>query len=156
MGRHAQELVQDRPGRVPGVRAPALAFEPVAAGDVERRVGVGGVHQHVGVDDDHYRPSMAWYRASRSATSTSVPPLRKVGSGGGSSRFFWERNSRRSAVSTRSDIVRPWRAASRLSCPMTVSSMFRVVFIWETIRAGMAVRQAGEQEDVMKRLWQRR
>lgn len=38
-------------------------------------------------------------------------------------------------LSTSSDIVRPWRAASRLSCAMTVSSMVRVVFIWKTISA---------------------
>jgi hypothetical protein len=29
--------------------------------------------------------------------------------------------------------VRPWRAASRFNCAMTVSSMLRVVFIWNTI-----------------------
>ena len=38
-----------------------------------------------------------------------------------------------SAVSTSSDIVRPWRAASRLSWAMTVLSMLRVVFIWLAI-----------------------
>src|SRR5208337_3239493 len=32
-----------------------------------------------------------------------------------------------------SDMVRPCRAASRLSWAMTVSSTLRVVFIWETI-----------------------
>jgi len=35
----------------------------------------------------------------------------------------------RSAVSTSSDIVRPWRAASRLSWAITVLSILRVVFI---------------------------
>ena len=39
----------------------------------------------------------------------------------------------RSAVSTRSDMVRPCLAASRLSWAMIVSSMLSVVFIWETI-----------------------
>ena len=39
----------------------------------------------------------------------------------------------RSAVSTSSDIVRPCRAASRLSSAMTVSSILSVVFIWKTI-----------------------
>src|SRR4030095_10178471 len=51
-------------------------------------------------------PSMAWCKASRSAMSTSVPPLWNVGRGGTSSRFRWDRNSPRRAVSTSSDIVR--------------------------------------------------
>ena len=37
------------------------------------------------------------------------------------------------AVSTISDMVGPWRAASRLSSAMTASSMLRVVFIQKTI-----------------------
>jgi len=65
--------------------------------------------------------------------STSVPPLRNVGRGGSFARFLDDRNSMRSAVSTSSDIVRPWRAASRLSWAMTVLSILRVVFIWLTI-----------------------
>jgi hypothetical protein len=48
-------------------------------------------------------------------------------------RFRWERRSRRSAVSTISEIVHPWRAASRLSSAMTASSMLRVVFIPKSI-----------------------
>jgi hypothetical protein len=30
-------------------------------------------------------------------------------------------------------MVRPWRAASRFNWAMTVASMLRVVFIWNTI-----------------------
>lgn len=131
---HAKKFVKDRPRRIPGISAAALAFEPFAARRMRRRVTIGRVYQDVGIDDQHYRPSMAWYRASRSATSTNVPPLWNLGRGGRSCRFFCDRNSMRSAVSTRSDIVRPWRAASRLSCAITVSSMLRVVFIWKTIQ----------------------
>jgi hypothetical protein len=46
---------------------------------------------------------MAWYRASRLATSTSVPPLRKVGRAGILPRFRCELSNRCSAVSTSSD-----------------------------------------------------
>jgi hypothetical protein len=38
--------------------------------------------EHIGVDDEHYRPSMTWYRESRFAMSTSAPPPRNVGRGG--------------------------------------------------------------------------
>jgi hypothetical protein len=48
-----QELIQDRPGDIPGVRPPSLTFEPVATGSVERRVTVGGVNQNIGIDDEH-------------------------------------------------------------------------------------------------------
>lgn len=129
----SKKFIKDRPGGVPGIGAGALTFQPTSAGNMKRRVRIGSVHQHIGIDDEHYRPSMAWYRASRSATSTNAPPLRNVGRGGIFSIFFRLRKSIRNAVSTSSDIVRPWRAASRFSCAMTVSSMFRVVFIWETI-----------------------
>jgi hypothetical protein len=37
-------------------------------------IGVGRVDEDVRVRDEHYRPSMAWYRASPSATSTRWPP----------------------------------------------------------------------------------
>src|SRR5271166_373328 len=80
-----------------------------------------------------YLPSIAWYNASRSAISTRVPPLWKTGKGSRSAVFFCARNRLRNAVSTSSDMVRPCRAASRLSWAMTVSSTLRVVFIWETI-----------------------
>jgi hypothetical protein len=59
VGRQAQKFVQNRPGRVPGIRSPALALEPVAARRVKRRVSVSSVYEHVGVDGDHYRPSIA-------------------------------------------------------------------------------------------------
>src|ERR1019366_5606467 len=126
----AQKLVKYPPGRVPGIWSRPLALEPVAAGGMKLRVGVGGINQHIGIDYKHYRPSMAWYRASRSAISTSAPPLRNDGRATIFSRLRCERSSRRSAVSTSSDMVRPWRAASRLSSAMTVSSILRVVFIW--------------------------
>src|SRR5271167_373711 len=80
-----------------------------------------------------YLPSIAWYNASRSAISTRAPPLWKTGKGGKSAVSFCARNRLRNAVSTSSDMVRPCRAASRLSWAMTVSSTLRVVFIWETI-----------------------
>src|SRR5271157_5667105 len=80
-----------------------------------------------------YLPSIAWYNASRSAISTRAPPLWKTGKGGKSAVFFCARNRLRNAVSTSSDMVRPCRAASRLSWAMTVSSTLSVVFIWETI-----------------------
>lgn len=100
---------------------------------MERGIRIGGVDEDVRVRDEHYRPSMAWYSASRSATSTRWPPLRNVGSGGRSPRLRWARNIRRSADSTSSDIVRPCRAASRLRRAITESSMFSVVFIWKNI-----------------------
>src|SRR5579863_3542253 len=65
--------------------------------------------------------------------STSSPPLLNVGKGGNGFCFRRELNISRSAVSTISDIVRPCRAASRLSSAMTVSSILRVVFIWKSI-----------------------
>src|SRR5690242_14279084 len=68
--------------------------------------------------------------------STKAPPLLKRGRGGSSTGFLWDWKRLRSAVSTRSDIVRLWRAASRLSWRITVSSMLSVVFIWKTIHQG--------------------
>lgn len=50
---HAQEFVQNRPGRIPGVWTPALAFQPVAASRVKGRIGVGRVDEHIGVDRQH-------------------------------------------------------------------------------------------------------
>ena len=50
---HPQKLVNDRPSRLPGIGSNALALEPVATGRVKERVGVGGVHQDVGVDGEH-------------------------------------------------------------------------------------------------------
>src|SRR5262249_44837340 len=35
VSRHAQELVKDRPGGIPGIRAPALAIKPSAAGGMK-------------------------------------------------------------------------------------------------------------------------
>src|SRR5437762_12402647 len=66
--------------------------------------------------------------------STCAPPLRKDGSGGSVSRRRGDCRNNRSAVSTSSDIVRPCRAASRLSLAMTVASILSVVFIWLTIQ----------------------
>ena len=59
MGRHTQELIQDRPGSIPGLWPPSLALEPLTAGSVEGRVLVSGVHQDIGVNKKHYRPSIA-------------------------------------------------------------------------------------------------
>src|SRR5262249_54177089 len=52
------------------------------------------------------------------------------------SRFFrCKRSSRRRADSTKSDMVRPCRAASRRRSTMTlIASMLRVVFIWLYVR----------------------
>ena len=75
MGSHAQELVKNRPSRIPCIRATTPMFKPTEAGCMIRRVFVSSIHQYIGIDDEHYRPSMAWYSASRSAISTSVPPL---------------------------------------------------------------------------------
>src|SRR5262249_15190088 len=87
VGCYAQKLIEDRPSGVPCIRSRPLAFEPVAAGGMKLRIHIGGVDQHIGVDGEHYRPSMAWYRASRSAISTSAPPLRNFGRAGILPRF---------------------------------------------------------------------
>jgi hypothetical protein len=60
VGGHAQELVQDRPSGIPGIGTPPLVLKPIAACGMKRRVFVGSVYEHIGVDDQHYRPSMAW------------------------------------------------------------------------------------------------
>ena len=65
--------------------------------------------------------------------STSGPALLNVGKGGSSRRLFCDRNKRRRAVSTNSDMVHPRRAASCLRSVMIESSMFSVVFICFTI-----------------------
>jgi hypothetical protein len=57
---HSEELIKDRPGRIPRVRAPSLAFQPAAAAGVKWRITVSGVHEDVRIDNEHYRPSMAW------------------------------------------------------------------------------------------------
>lgn len=53
MSRDAQELVQNRPGRVPGIRAYTLTGKPSAARFMELGVNIGGVHQHIGVHEQH-------------------------------------------------------------------------------------------------------
>jgi hypothetical protein len=40
----------DAPGRVPGIRPRALAFEPIAARSMELRIDVSGIDQHIGID----------------------------------------------------------------------------------------------------------
>ena len=57
---NAQEFVQNGPSRVPGIRAHSLAFEPVSARGIKRGIMVGSIYQHIGVDDEHHRPSIAW------------------------------------------------------------------------------------------------
>jgi hypothetical protein len=53
-----------------------LHLQPVARLYVQGGIRVCGVDQNIGVDHKQaYRPSIAWYSASRSATSTSAPPL---------------------------------------------------------------------------------
>lgn len=59
VGGDAQELIQDRPSRVPGIGPQPLPFKPESTGPMKLRVNIGRVHQNVGVDDEHYRPSMA-------------------------------------------------------------------------------------------------
>jgi len=74
---HAQELVNDRPCCVPRIRQTSLTLKPRPRFGMPWRIRVSSVDQNVRVDDKHlaYRPSMAWYRASRSAISTIAPPL---------------------------------------------------------------------------------
>jgi hypothetical protein len=50
---HAQKLIKYSPGRLPGIWPPALAFEPVAARDMELGVNISGINQHVGIDNKH-------------------------------------------------------------------------------------------------------
>jgi len=42
------ETRRGSPGGVPGIRSRPLAFEPIAAGAMKLRVGIGGVNQHIG------------------------------------------------------------------------------------------------------------
>lgn len=59
VGYHAEEFVHYSPGRVPGRgQAPPFLDASSAAG-MKRGVLVGRVHEDVGVDDEHQRPSMA-------------------------------------------------------------------------------------------------
>jgi hypothetical protein len=41
-GGYAQKLIEDSPGRVPGIRPRALAFEPIAARSMELGVNISG------------------------------------------------------------------------------------------------------------------
>ena len=50
---YAQKLIEDSPGRVPGIRPRALAFEPIAARTMELGVNISGIDQHIGVDRKH-------------------------------------------------------------------------------------------------------
>src|ERR1700735_1358198 len=133
MGQHAQKFIDDRPSNKPRVRTPPLPLQPLIARAVKLRMLVGSVHQDIGVNDENFfssraqysrrsrSPSSTSYSALRSATSIKKPPLLNVGSGGsfGRLRLAWKNS--RSAVSISSDMVRPCRAASRLSSAMTVS-----------------------------------
>ena len=74
---HAQELVKDRPCGVPRIRqtsfdarATRALWHAMANPRQQRRPECSRRRQALG-----YRPSMAWYRASRSAISTIAPPL---------------------------------------------------------------------------------
>jgi len=133
MRHHAEKLVADAPGEIPGAVSGAPLFDERAAPRVFRRTFVCGIDEDVRVDHEHQRPSIARYRASRSARSASAPPLLKLGRGESSTASGRDCNSRRNAVSTSSDIVRPVRADSRFNLAMTPSSIINVVFIWKTI-----------------------
>ena len=50
---YAQKLIEYSPGRVPGIRPRALAFEPIAARSVELGVNISGIDQHIGIDRKH-------------------------------------------------------------------------------------------------------
>ena len=49
----AQKLVKYPPGCVPAIRPRPLALQPVAAGGMKWRVGVGSINQHIGIDYEH-------------------------------------------------------------------------------------------------------
>ena len=53
VGCHAQELVQDRPGGIPGISLGSLAFEPSLASRMKGCVRVRCIHQYIGIDNDH-------------------------------------------------------------------------------------------------------
>lgn len=59
VGRHTQELIDDRPRAVPRVDTCPSPLEPVATFSVKPRVGIRRVDEDVGIDDNHYRPSIA-------------------------------------------------------------------------------------------------
>lgn len=59
VGCHAQKFVKNRPRGVPGIRSCSLSLKPITAGRMKLRVGVSCVYKDVGVDGEHYRPSMA-------------------------------------------------------------------------------------------------
>src|SRR5215470_20424864 len=143
-------LCTTRPADAVDARATPALWHAMANPRQQRRPECSCRRQALG-----YRPSMAWYRASRSAISTIAPPLRNAGSGERSTGFFWDRNRLRNAVSTNSDIVRPWRAASRFSKAMTVSSICSVVFIWETIPNGWEYVKTIHLDGSERRHWRR-
>lgn len=59
MGGNPQELIQNGPGRVPCFCVTSLALKPVSTSGMERRISVSRIHQNIGVNNEHYRPSMA-------------------------------------------------------------------------------------------------
>jgi len=58
MSGHAQELIEDRPTCVPGLRPAALAFQPRTRHRVKWRIGVGSIDQDIGIDDDQCLPAL--------------------------------------------------------------------------------------------------
>ena len=59
MCRDTHEFIDDRPRRIPRVRAHPLTLQPTARREMERRVRVGSVDENVGVDDEQrQRPSI--------------------------------------------------------------------------------------------------
>ena len=59
MRHDTQELVADPPREMPGPALPPPLLEQRATAIVLFGSRVGRVHQDVGIDDEHYAPSMA-------------------------------------------------------------------------------------------------
>ena len=59
VGDHTEELVQDPPRRIPGSGLPPPFLDPLSAAQVERRVLISRIDENIGIDNKHYRPSMA-------------------------------------------------------------------------------------------------
>ena len=115
------------------LRSSPLSVEPSVAGRVKLRMLVGSSP----IRWCQPRALPTFHRVIKSVRGRQCRrvrlPLSKCRQRRSVVRFRRERSMSRSAVSTSSDMVRPCRAASRLSSAMTVSSILRVVFIWKAI-----------------------
>lgn len=127
---HAKKLIHNAPGKMPSRRLDSPRQQQIAAPLVLGRMAICRVDKHVCVGDEHSQRSMTSYKAFRSAMSTLASPKSCTGSGDSLGAGFRFCSRVRRAASTSSDIVRPCRAASRLSRFIVTSLMFRVVFIW--------------------------